>query len=246
MLKRALCLLAPALVALSLSACGGGEASPTATPTATPDAPQAPAPTATPATSAPEPEPAGDSADATGGGVTISLGERSQALYRIDEQLAGRTLRNDAVGETEDLEGRIVFAEDGSVNPDLSSITVGVSSLTSDSERRDNYVRRRTLLTDTYPDVVLAVSAVDGLPWPLPASGVASFTISGDLTVRDQTRPTVWDVDAVFGDGKVTGSAKTTLTFEEYGIDKPSVAVVLSVADEIRLEIAFEADIAGE
>ena len=36
-----------------------------------------------------------------------------------------------------------------------------------------------------------------------------------------------------------TGIAKTMITFEQFGLTKPRVAVVVSVTDEIRLEIDF-------
>ena len=70
------------------------------------------------------------------------------------------------------------------------------------------------------------------------ASGTVEFTISGDLTVRDQTRPVTWDVTAEFGDA-ITGIAVIDITFEQFGMDKPSVAIVVSVEDTIRLEIDF-------
>ena len=69
--------------------------------------------------------------------------------------------------------------------------------------------------------------------------------MEGDLTIRDQTRLVTWDVTANFDGGTVEGLAKTEVTFEQFGITKPRVAIVLSVADEIRLEVAFKAAVSG-
>ena len=65
----------------------------------------------------------------------------------------------------------------------------------------------------------------------------------GDLTIRDQTRPVTWETTATFTDGAVEGLAKTVVTFEQFDMTKPRVAIVLSVVDEIRLEINFVATV---
>ena len=41
----------------------------------------------------------------------------------------------------------------------------------------------------------------------------------------------------------IEGLAKTVVTFEQYEMTKPRVAIVLSVVDEIRLEINFVATV---
>jgi polyisoprenoid-binding protein YceI len=63
--------------------------------------------------------------------------------------------------------------------------------------------------------------------------------MTGDLTVRGVTRPTKWTGTVQFKDGRVAGSAATEFTFDEFQIERPSVPVLLSVADTIRLEIDF-------
>ena len=70
--------------------------------------------------------------------------------------------------------------------------------------------------------------------------GPVEFTITGDLTVRDQTREVTWDATAEFpGDGTAMGLASVVFTFEDFGMDKPRVAIVVSVEDEILLELDF-------
>jgi len=82
-------------------------------------------------------------------------------------------------------------------------------------------------------------TAVRGLPWPLPASGELAFDLIGDLTVKETTRSTVWHVTAVAKDGGFAGTATTSFTFAEIGLEKPSVRVVLSVEDTLKLEYDF-------
>lgn len=235
-------LIAGTILALLLASCGGSEDEETSSPPPPPPAAQpTSAPTATPTTAPEEPS----DSEAVDRATVIMVTRGSEALYRINEQLARRDLPNDAVGTTSDIEGEIVFSADGTVDAERSKITVGVRSLRSDSDRRDSYIRGRSLESDQYPDVTIAVTEIRGLSWPLPTSGEASFEMVGDLTIRDQTRPVTWETTATFTDAGVEGLAKTVVTFEQYQMTKPRVAIVLSVADEIRLEINFVATVSG-
>jgi polyisoprenoid-binding protein YceI len=169
----------------------------------------------------------------------VLVSEDSEARYRVREQLAGFDFPNDAVGTTRQVSGEIHLAEGGAVVPDGSIISVDLASLTTDNQRRDGYVRRRTLEVDRYPTAVLVPNRMEGLPFPLPSEGSATFTLEGELTLHGVTAPTVWEVTATFGPRTLSGLATTTFTFETFGIAKPSVARVLSVDDDIRLELAF-------
>ena len=185
-----------------------------------------------------DPVPVPPTADA---GVTVSVSEGSVARYLIGEQLARNDLPNDAVGETPDVSGSVVFNSDGSIDSERSVVTVGLAGLTSDASRRDRYVRERVFDTANYPDAVLTVQEVVRFPWPLPTSGEASFLLIGDLKIRDETNVVKWDVLAQFSDGMVSAAAKAVVTFDYLGISKPSFAFILSVDDEIRLELDIEA-----
>src|SRR5688572_23992989 len=77
----------------------------------------------------------------------------NEARYRVREQLVGRDLPNDAIGATRDVTGRVVVESDGRVVKDSSRIVVAVSGLKSDQSRRDNFLRRRTLETEKFPNV---------------------------------------------------------------------------------------------
>jgi polyisoprenoid-binding protein YceI len=164
----------------------------------------------------------------------------NEARYRVREQLAGFDLPNDAVGRSSAVTGGLVLDSVGRVVPADSRITVDVSGITSDRDRRDGYVRRRILQTDSFPDVILRPTALSGLPWPLPSSGSRAFTLTGDLTVKGVTRPTTWQVTAAFQGDTVTGLAATAFTFADFGLAQPRVPVVLSVGDTIRLEYDFK------
>ena len=164
----------------------------------------------------------------------------NEARYRVREQLVGRDLPNDAVGATSGVTGAISVDAKGNVLPGESKFVVDVSALKSDKDRRDGYVRRRLLETDSFPTVTLVPKTVRGLPAKLPAAAATgTFELTGDLTVHGVTRPTTWRGTARYENGTITGTASTGFTFAEFGLTQPRVPVVLSVADTIRLEYDF-------
>ena len=215
------------LLMLSIIACSGGEAP---TPTPTPDS----SPQQTPETVVSSPQ-----TDAGTGEVILEISSGSEARYVVREQLARLSLPNDAVGVTQDVDGKLVLEADGTVRTESSLIRVDLSTLQSDEGRRDNYVRSRTLGTGQYPYTDFVPTAISGLNWPLPSTGEASFSITGDLTIRDVTKEVTWETSAQFSEDRIMGTATTNFTFDEFNLTVPSVAVVLSVENNIRLEIDF-------
>ena len=215
---------------------------PTATPEATalPSSPAAPKPILTPeATTDPSSVEDGRSA-----GATVKLVEPSTARYIIREQLARLDFPNDAIGQTSEISGIIRFDDSGKVQPD-SIFTVNVSSLTSDEARRDRYLKSRALASDQYPTVQFTIDEIKGLTWPLPTSGTHNIDLIGDLTITDVTRPVIWSTVVEFSSDKIVGNASVTVTFEEFGMRKPRFAFIISVADEIKLELDFSGRIFG-
>ena len=251
-----------AATAFMLLACS--TPAPTPTPTeemaAEPTATQVAEPTSTPADTAPSPtateamvsEPtAAQVAESTStpaempseeiGVLKFNLVEgQNEARYLAEEQLA-RIGFNIAVGKTKDVTGAIVIRTDGTIVADQSKILVDLRSLTSDSDRRDGYIQRSTLNTAEFPHAELVLTEAKGLSDPLPTSGAVSFQIVGELTVRGVATPTTWDVEAEISGDELVGTAVTKVTITGFGMDLPLVGSVLSIEDEIDLEIDFRA-----
>jgi polyisoprenoid-binding protein YceI len=169
----------------------------------------------------------------------------NEARYRVREQLAGFDFPNDAVGRTSAVTGAINFDQNGAIVPAGSQINIGVAGLTSDKDRRDGYVRRRLLETDSFPTVTLALTGASGVRLPLAERDSSSFTMTGNLTVKRETRPTTWRVTAIRSGEVVTGTATTAFTFADFAMEKPRVRSVLSVADTIKLEYDFRLERSG-
>jgi polyisoprenoid-binding protein YceI len=165
--------------------------------------------------------------------------EGNEARYRVRERLMGHDLDNDAIGVTRDIVGALFVDGQGRVVRDSSRIVVTLTGLKSDQSRRDGFLQRRTLQTDSFPSVTLVPTAFRGGTGTLPTTGTATFELLGDLTVRGVTRPSVWQVTARAEGGTVSGTATTAFTFKDFALDQPRVPVLLSVGDTIKLEYDF-------
>jgi polyisoprenoid-binding protein YceI len=265
-MKRAIYLLTVfLLVAVILTACGPSAQSPV--PTEAPIAPPAPTATQVQAgTVTTYPQPGNENAntnDNTNGNTNsndnvnanddtaypstdastdddyrfVLTADQSQARYIITEQLVGNDLPNDVIGVTKEVAGEVIVRSDGSIDSERSRIVVQVGSLTTDSSRRDGYVRNNTLQTSQYPEVIFVPTAISGLTNPLEADGEVSFQLTGLLTIKGTTKETIWEVKGTVSSGEAKGTAATNFQFADFNLVQPKVPVVLSIKDDIRLEI---------
>jgi polyisoprenoid-binding protein YceI len=164
---------------------------------------------------------------------------KSEARYRVREQLASLKLPSDAIGATSVISGALVIEPDGTLVSQASKFVVDLTTLKSDQSRRDRFIQNGTLQTRSYPTAEFVPTKAIGLPSPLPTSGTVTFQLVGDMTIHSVTRPATWDVTAQVNGQELSGSASTSFTFEDFGMTPPRVPVVLSVEDNIKLEIDF-------
>jgi polyisoprenoid-binding protein YceI len=167
----------------------------------------------------------------------VLVPEKSVAQYKVREQLARLTFPSDAIGKTQDLAGTIAFKQDGTIDQSVSKFVVGLGSLQTDQAMRDNYVRRNILQTDQYPQAVFVPVQASGFPVQLPQSGTVTFKLTGNLTIRDVTKLVTFDVTGTIQNNSFTGKATTSFKFEDFNLSQPQVPVVLSVVDNINLEL---------
>jgi polyisoprenoid-binding protein YceI len=175
-------------------------------------------------------------------GVRLDVADGSRAVYRVREQLAGISFPSDASGATNAVGGTLVIRADGSVDGAQSKFTVDLRTLKSDQDQRDGFLRGpRGLNTEKFPLAEFVPRRAVGLPWPFPATAPAQagFQFVGDMTVYGMTSEVTWNVVATFGNEVVAGRANTDFTFAKFGIPKPTLARLLSVDDNIHLELEF-------
>ncbi len=178
------------------------------------------------------------------GSIRYEITEGTRASFRVREQLVGISFSNDAVGVTTAVEGALVIGPDGVVDASQSRLTVDLAALSSDQSIRDGFLRRRILEVEQYPQAVFVPRRVAGATVPPEPSGqlpfdIVGFQLIGDMTVHGVTQEITWDVIGTFRGDTLQGKAVTSFPFSTFNLTQPRVPVLLSVEDEIRLEIDF-------
>ena len=182
------------------------------------------------------------SAPLPSGAVRFIAQPKSQVTVRVEEHLAVNTINTDAVLTTDGVTGVLTLLPDGTFTPD-SLITVDMTKLKSDQDLRDTWIRLFGIETNRFRVATFTPKRAVGLPSPLPSTGSWPFTIEGDLTIHGVTKPTTWKATAQRSGPDLTANATLTIKWADFNVGKPQAAVtqVVSVSDDIRLEIALVA-----
>ena len=201
--------------------------SPTAAPAATNPPPPAAA-TEPPPTAIPESPAATDESR-----PAFLIGDGSEATFTVNEKLAWLDLPNDAVMRTESLSGMVYL--DG--RP--SAVDIDLHSLTSDSDRRDRYVRQR--MFPNHPTATFTVAALGELPNPLPAGEVISREVAGELSIGGVVKPLTFAVEARRDPNALFILGRTTFTWADLEIPPPNIPGRIQVKDEVQVEVLLSA-----
>jgi len=197
-------------------------------------------PTAAPAeaTVAPTEEPAAPAGTAQ---VYTIDSAASQVRFEIGEDLRGA--RNNVVGTTDQVAGQI------SVNlADLSQTEVGIiqinaRTLVTDNDFRNRAIANEILDTGDFEFITFTPTSVEGLPASATIGEAISFSIVGDLTIRDITMPATFNVEATaVSETQITGTATATVNRADFGLQIPSVPSVANVDEQVQLFIDFTAN----
>lgn len=166
----------------------------------------------------------------------------SQVIYRVSEIFISEGNRlNVAVGITAAVRGEIVVDRANPAASRVGSIQVDISQFRSDSQRRDNAIRRRWLESTRFPIAEFVPTSIDGLPSAFAEGRELTLRISGTLKVRDVVRPAVFETTLVVRGDLLTGSATTTVRMTDFGFDPPAILGILRTENEVRIEFRFVA-----
>jgi polyisoprenoid-binding protein YceI len=172
----------------------------------------------------------------------VIIPAESQVSYEVGEVFLNQgNAFNLAVGVTSEVNGEILVDRANPQNSSIGPISVDVSQFTSDNQRRDNAIRERFLESAKFPIVEFNPQEIQSLPESYTEGEQISFQVSGDLTVRDVTKPVTFEVTLV-GDGvTMTGEATTTILMSDFGFGPISIGGILNTEDEVKVTFAFVA-----
>jgi len=165
---------------------------------------------------------------------------RTTASYSVEETFINENNRLAVtVGRTRDVQGSLAINFDDPANSQFGEFTVNLSTLRSDSRRRDETLKTEWLESTTYPTATFVVKSVENFPANPQPGQELTFRLLGDLTVRTTTRAVTWDVTAKLEGDTLTGTATTFIMMADFGIQPPSIAGILNVKDGVTLKLEF-------
>lgn len=173
--------------------------------------------------------------------TSFELTDASSATFRIDEELRGSPTT--VVGTSGIVVGRIEIDPDDLSNSQIGEILINARDFETDSGLRNRAIRGPILDTDVFEFISFVPMTIEGLEGAATVGQELSFTVSGDLTIRDITQPVTFEVSAVLtSENTIEGTATTVVERGPFDLVIPSVPSVANVAEEVPLTLDFVAE----
>ena len=142
--------------------------------------------------------------------------------YRVKEILFGQD--TEGVGRTSAVTGSLVIANNEVASAEFS---VDMTSLISDSSRRDRQVNNRILDTATYPTATFALNDPIVLTPEALAGSDLTVNTTGTLTLRGVTKDIPVTLVARLVDNVIEVNGTIEIVFAEWQIPDPSVTAIV-------------------
>lgn len=189
------------------------------------------------------PAPTKSTSSSTGIVLFHIVPDKSKVTYEAKETLISQNnVLNTAIGSTNQISGTINVDTQNPLNSSVGPLTVDISTLKSDKERRDSSIQGRFLESSKFPIATFKPAQVSGLPASYTLGQEISFQVTGDLTIRDVTRPATFNITGVMNQGSITGQAVTTIKMSDYGFGPISIAGILNTQDDVKVTVDFVAE----
>jgi polyisoprenoid-binding protein YceI len=138
--------------------------------------------------------------------------------YRVKETLFGSS--NEAYGRTSKVTGTMTIA---GTTVSTTSLTVDMTSVSSDRSQRDQYFRGRIMNTSTYPTATFKLTSPVDLGSVPAVSTPVSSKATGELTLHGVTKTVTFDLKSQRkADGTIETNGTIPIKFADYNISDPS------------------------
>ena len=142
--------------------------------------------------------------------------------YRVKEILFGQD--TEGVGRTSDVTGSLVIANNEVTSAEFS---VDMTTIKSDSSRRDRQVNDRILDTTTYPTATFALNDPIALTPEALAGSDLTVNTTGTLTLRGVTNSVPVTLVARLVDNVIEVNGTIKIVFAEWQIPDPSISAIV-------------------
>lgn len=174
---------------------------------------------------------------AVDGTWTVSPDGTSFAGYRVTEKLASLPARSDAVGRTSAVTGSMSL---GGTSVASAKFEADLTKLTSNEQRRDNFIRHDGLESSTFPTATFTLASPLALGG-IPAQGSSlSVKAQGSLTLHGVTRTVTMDLQGQRTCAGLEVVGSLPISFADYSMSAPSIGGFVSVDDHGTMEVKLE------
>lgn len=168
---------------------------------------------------------------------TWKIADGSVAGYRVREKLAQLPAKSDAVGRTHDVTGTMTIEGSGDAfTVSAADFTVDVTTLASDSDRRDSQIKRRGLETDTYPTATFKLTQPVAIPAEALSGSPVTVQATGDLTIHGVTKSVTIPLQTQLNGSQIEVVGSLTFPMSDFGMDPPTIAGIVDVEPNATLE----------
>jgi polyisoprenoid-binding protein YceI len=179
--------------------------------------------------------------------TTTQTTERGTAVWSIDPththaEFGVRHLMISTVkGHFRDVAGTVIV-EDGDPTTAQIDVTIGVASIDTRVEQRDQHLRSPDFFdAERFPALTFRSTKVE-------RAGGDRFRVLGDLTIRDVTRPVTLEVEGTgglrdpWGNERVGYEATTRIDRKDFGLswNQALEAGGVLVGDDVRISLEVE------
>ncbi|MYA51497.1 MAG: hypothetical protein F4Y25_12350 [Chloroflexi bacterium] len=160
----------------------------------------------------------------------FAVSEGSEATFAVGEVLANISVPNyEAVMRTTGLTGEVRL--DGGA----SLVTVDLHSMESDEPFRDRYVQNR--MFPGQPSASVSFGDLTPLPDGFTNGDPVTTEANGTLRINDMDVPLTFTIEARDDGDIVYVVGRSTFTWDQIGEPVPTARVVVSVEDEVRVNV---------
>ena len=174
-----------------------------------------------------------------GGRVNYQISQdESQVRFNIYELLRGQP--KDVIGASNQIAGAVAVDLNDLSTAQIGEIMINARTLETDDSRRNQAIRNRILITDQYEFINFKPTQISALSGSAAPGESFTFQVTGDLTIKDVTKPVTFDVTVmVESPERLVGSAKTSIALADFNLRVPSVPFVANVGETMTLETDF-------
>ena len=129
--------------------------------------------------------------------------DESQVRFNIYEQLRGQP--KDVIGVSNQIAGQVAVDLNDLSTAQIGEIVINARTLETDDSRRNQAIRNRILFTDQYEFINFKPTQISGLSGSAAPGQSFTFQVTGDLTIKDVTKPVTFDVTVMVESTRAAG-----------------------------------------